>query len=150
MKLETYAKIGIITGIAIATLVGINLTIMVLNHEFGYDFRDMRYGLSGNERQEILDSFSELPEYIAFMERYPDSSVQTRASERDVRMEITKYDPTTQNGLRLEISQHGFDDHVYTEANCDSFKRNSGIREHAREGMTLDYIKTTPCVESVQ
>ena len=71
MKLETYAKIGIISGIAIAVLVGVDLTLMVLNHEFGVNFRDLTHTISEKQQEEILDSFYELPEYIAFKERYP-------------------------------------------------------------------------------
>lgn len=65
MKLETYAKIGIVSGIVLAAIVGGNLTIMVLNHEFGMNFHNVGK-MSEAKQQEIIDSFYDLPEYKAF------------------------------------------------------------------------------------
>ena len=150
MKLETYAKIGIVSGILVAILVGIDLTLMVLNHEFGYDFRERQYNLSEKQQQEILDGFYTMPEYIAFKDRYPDSRSQLQITESQVRLILTQYEPSRQNGLKMEITQHASDDFVYLEARCDAVDRKSGLRQNAEGGFVFDYIKTTPCVNPSQ
>lgn len=150
MKLETYAKIGIISGIAIAVLVGVDLTIMVLNHEFGVNFRDLTHTISEKQQEEILNSFYELPEYIAFKERYPDSRSEVKNDIRRVQLILSQYEASTQNGLELEITQHYFEDTIHVDAKCDIHQRNSDIRRQAQGGIAYDYIKTTTCVNPAQ
>ena len=148
MNLETYAKIGIITGIVLACLVASGFTIMILHHEFNMRFDETLFSIEDAEKK--LTNFVNLSDYKIFKEMYPDSKIEKRINNHRVEMTLMQFESTTGNALMLEIRQDYDDKTPYIEAKCDSVKRTSGTRTEASGVMVEDFIKTTGCLNPSQ
>ncbi len=146
MKLESYAKIGIISAIVMFGVLSANFTVMILNHEFGFSFHDLN-NFDGKQKQEILNEFYKLEEYKLFKERFPDSRSNIQDDDRRLELKLSQYEPSTENGLTLRISQHFTQDYAEIKAECDPGSRNFGFRTHASDGLAYDFIKTTSCLD---
>ncbi len=145
MNLETLAKIGIVFAIITMIIVSGNITLITLKHELGWNFEQL-ITVSEEQKNKIKQKMYQTPEFIAFEERYPDFQSKEFVEHDQIRLMISKYDPTTQNGLILTLSKHSEQNQIYVDARCDIFSGKSEIRRNAESGFTLDYIKTTACL----
>ncbi|MGY5148786.1 MAG: hypothetical protein ACW9W3_01850 [Candidatus Nitrosopumilus sp. bin_68KS] len=150
MKLETYAKIGILSGMVLASLVAVGFTLMILHHEFDIRFDRTNYLFSEEDQQKVLNSFYNLPEYKKFKELYPDSLDKIKLDNYRIMLTVMQYEPTTENALLLEIRQDNNDGSPNLQAHCDAIKRKAGERMNAEEVMIIEFIKSTECLSPAE
>ena len=150
MKLETYAKIGILSGIVLASLVAVGFTLMILHHEFDIRFDRTDYLFSEEDQQKMLNSFYELPEYKKFKELYPDSLDNIMIDNHRIELIVMQYEPSTENALLLEIRQDNNDNNPHLHAHCDAMKRKAGVRMDASDVMIIEFIKSTECLSPTE
>lgn len=152
MKLETFGKIGIISGIIVAGLVAADITLMVLDEFFDVGFKQYERNLSEQDKVDAFYRIQNSPEYLLFKEIYPDSHDRFDAFKQRVEVQVTQYDPKTENGLVLKIEAEPY--WYYTEVNayCDvvDYDNYQSVRLNADGGMVLDFIKNTKCLDSLQ
>ena len=146
MQLESYAKIGIIAAIVMFGVLTANFTVMILNHEFGYGFHDWNV-FNDKQKEEITNEFYELEEYKLFKERFPDSRLNIYDQGSRLELTLSQYEPSTENGLTLQLSQRSERSDADISVRCDITSRNSGLRTHADGGLAYDFIKTTSCLD---
>lgn len=151
MKLETLAKIGIITGIILAIIVSAGYVIMILNHEFDMEFSNQFRIISDERKEKIVNELLELQVAKIFIELYPNYLIDTRYSNYEVRITLVQYEPSTENALTLELNKnYDESDDPYMHAHCDTMKRKSGERRDASGIIAIEFIKNTDCVKPVQ
>ena len=118
MKLETYAKIGIIFGIT-ALVVGLFLMVVVHTHhireEIGHWFVD---------QEGLINEFKNSEPYFIFIEMYPVhvEEIETR-NDGSVRVEISAFSIETGNQLELRYYfEH--EERERVNARCDQHNNN--------------------------
>ena len=159
MQLQTYAKIGIIAGIASLVILTPFIAVSAyVQHEF--EFARL-FANSDKPFQEMKakDSFKN------FLERYPDAQIIERDRRHNIELEVIKFSDITGNQLRLNMGYDFWDDIIYEHANCEVFERE--IRQqlgpmsdtelripptfykegNAHDQYTAEFIKNTNCLE---
>lgn len=152
MNLETFGKIGIISGIIVAGLVAADITLMVLDEFFDVSFRQYERNLSEQDKKDAFTMIQNSPEYLLFKERYPGSHDRYDAYQQRVEVEVSQYDPKTENALVLKIEVEPYWSYNDVNAYCDVVDHDNyqTMRLDARGGMVLDFIKNTKCLDYFQ
>lgn len=159
MQLQTYAKIGIVVGIAsLAILTPFFALSAYLQHES--DFAQL---FVDSDKQFQLMKVKE--SYKNFLDRYPDAIVEERDHRHNVELDMRAFNNITGNELRLNLGYDYWDDRIYERADCNvddgklrqqlgftsdaeltipvSFYNNGG----ARDQYAAEFIKYTNCLE---
>lgn len=161
MQLQTYAKMGIVAGIAsLAILTPFIAITAYLQHESDF----VRLLVDGDKQLQLMKTKDS---YKNFLERYPDAIVEEHDRRHNVELEVRTFDNVTGNELRLNLGYDYWDDRIYERADCNV---NDGkIRQQlgpisdaeltipaafykngdAHEQYTAEFIKYTNCLEIV-
>jgi len=152
VKLETFGKIGIMSGIIVAGLVAADITLMVLDQFFDISFRQYERNLSEQDKKDALNMIKNSPEYMLFKEKYPNSNDRFDAYQQRVELEVSQYHPETENALVLKIELEPYWYYNDVQAYCDVVDRDNydGMRLDSRGGMVIDFIKNTKCLDNLQ
>lgn len=159
MQLQTYAKIGIIVGIAVLVIfvpiIALSIYLQV-EHDFARLFVD------GNKQLQLMKAKES---YKNFLDRYPDPIIEERNTRGNVELEVRTYSSITGNELQLRLGYDYYDDRIYERAECQvgdrEYRQQLGhipdveltipaifFKEgDAREQYTAEFIKYTNCLE---
>lgn len=159
MHLHTYAKIGIVVGIAclviLTPLIALSFYLQA-EHEFSRLFVDTKKQLQLMKEKESFKNF---------LERYPDAIVEERDRRHNVEINVRAFSDITGNVLHLGLGYDYYDDRIYEHAGCDIHDRE--IRQqlgpmpdieikipatlfkegNAHEQFTAEFVKYTNCIE---
>lgn len=159
MQLQTYAKIGIVTGIAslaiLTPLIALSFYLQA-EHEFARLFVDTKKQLQLMKSSESFNNF---------LERYPDAIVEERDRRHDVEIDVRAFSSITGNELRLRMGYDYWDSRIYSHAECEIHDRE--IRQqlgpmpdveltiptiyfkdgNAPEQYSAEFIQHTNCLE---
>jgi len=159
MQLQTYAKIGIVMGIAsLAILTPFFALSAYLQHES--DFAQLF--VDGDKQLQIMKVKES---YKNFLDRYPDAIVDKRDRRHNVELDIRAFNNITGNELRLNLGYDYWGDRISERADCNV--NNGELRQqlgsisdteltipaafykngNAREQYTAEFIKYTNCLE---
>jgi len=147
MKLETYAKIAIVFGIAISCV----LAGIVLSYSLGDVLN--RYGLDEQiawafvNKDEIKQQMMETPSYKSFIERFPDYREEIIQDRHRIQLSVEEINPTTMISLQLTLSYTLGRSNIDEDIICrtlDSYKQIARTYETA---FTDVFIKNTDCLE---
>ena len=159
MQLQTYAKIGIVVGIASLVILTPFFAISAyLQHESDF----ARLFVDGDKQLQLMKVKES---YKNFLDRYPDAIVEERDRRHNVELDMRAFNNITGNELRLNLGYDYWDDRIYERADCDV--NNSELRQqlgpmpdvelaipgsfysngHARDQYTAEFIKYTNCLE---
>lgn len=159
MQLQTYAKIGIVVGIAsLAILTPFFAISAYLQHESDF----VRLFVDEGKQLQMMKVKES---YKNFLERYPDAMVEERDRRHNVELDVRAFDNEIGNELRLNLSYDYWDDRIYERTDCDV--HNSKFRQqlgpipdveleiplsfysngHARDQYAAEFIKHTNCLE---
>ncbi len=159
MQLQTYAKLGIVVGIASLAILTPFFTLSVyLQNEsnFAQLFAD-------SDKQFQLMKVKE--SYKNFLDRYPDAIVDERDRRHNVELDVRAFDNVTGNELRLSLGYDYWDDRIYEHVDCNvndgKLRQQLGsmpgveltipasFYDHgnAHDQYTAEFIKYTNCLE---
>ena len=152
MKLETFGKIGIVSGIIVASLVAADITLMVLDGFFDISFRQYERNLSEADKKESLNMIKDSPEYLLFKEKYPNSNDRFDAFQNRVELEVSQYHPETENALVLKFEVEPYWSYNRVNAYCDVADHDNynGMRLRAEGSLVIDFIKNNKCLDNLQ
>jgi len=159
MQLQTYAKIGIVVGIAsLAILTPFFAITAYLQHESDF----AQFFVDSDKQLQIMKVKES---YKNFLDRYPDAIIEERDRRHNVELDIRAFNNITGNELRLNLGYDYRDDGIYERADCNvgdgelrqqlgpipdteltipaAFYKNGD----AREQYTAEFIKYTNCLE---
>ena len=159
MQLQTYAKIGIVVGIAsLAILTPFFSISAYLQHESDF----VRLLVDGDKQLQLMKVKES---YKNFLDRYPDAIVEERDRRHNVELELRAFSNITGNELRLSLGYDYWDDRIYERADCNvgdgKFRQQLGPisdaeltipayfykNGDARDQYTAEFIKYTNCLE---
>ena len=159
MQLQTYAKIGIVVGIATLVILTPFFVISAyLQHESDF----ARLFVDGDKQLQLMKIKES---YKNFLDRYPDAIVEERDRRHNVELEVRAFNNITGNELRLNLGYDYWDDQIYERADCNvgtgelrqQLGSISGVEltipaafyknGDAREQYTAEFIKYTNCLE---
>ena len=159
MQLQTYAKIGIVVGIAsLAILTPFFAIGAYLQHESDFT----RLFVDGDKQLQLMKAKES---YKNFLDRYPDAIVEERDRRHNVELDIRAFDTIAGNELRLNLGYDYWDDRIYERADCNV--NNNELRQqlgsipnaelaipasfynngNAHDQYTAEFIKYTNCLE---
>jgi len=159
MQLQTYAKIGIVVGIAsLAILTPFVAISAYLQHEHEF----ARLFVDGDRQLQLMKTEES---FKNFLDRYPDAIVEERDHRHNTELDVRAFNNITGNELRLNMGYDFWDDRVYEHADCNVNDRE--IRKqlgpmpdteltipasmykqgNAHDQYTAEFIKYTNCLE---
>lgn len=152
MKLETFGKIGIVSGIIIASLVGVDITLMVLDEFFDISFRQYERNLTEQDKTDAINIIKNSPEYLLFKDKYPNSNDRIDTYSERVQIEVSQYHPETENALILKIELEPYWSYNDIQAYCDVADHDNynGMRLDSRGSVVIDFIKNNKCLDNLQ
>ncbi len=148
MKLETYAKIAIVFGIAISCI----LAGIVLSYSLG-DILN-RYGLDEQiawafiNKDEIKQQMMETSSYKSFIERFPDYREEIFNDRYRMQLSVEEINSTTMNSLQLKLSYTLDRSNINEDVICRSLDSHKQISRTYETAFTDVFIKTTDCLEA--
>ena len=159
MQLQTYAKIGIIVGIAsLAILTPFFAISTYLQHESEFD----QLFVDSDKQLQLMKTKES---YKNFLDRYPDAIVKERDLRHNVELDIYAFDNIIGNELTLKLGYDYWDDRIYEHAGCNV--HDGDFRQqldsipgteltipvsfykygNAHDQYTAEFIKYTNCLE---
>jgi len=147
MNLETYTKVAIIFGIAIACV----LTGIVLSYSIGdvlniYDVGDeIRWALT--DKNEIITQMKNSTSYVSFIDRFPNYREEIVENRYEIELQIETINRTTMNVLELTFVYS--EDHSIIREDTRCYNLNN-MGNHVRvfeSAFTDVYIEKTNCLE---
>lgn len=159
MQLQTYAKIGIVVGIASLVILTPFVAISAyLQHEHEF----ARLFVDGDKQLQLMKTEES---YQNFLDRYPDAIVEERDSRHNTELDVRAFNNITGNELRLNLGYDFWDNRVYEHADCNAEDREvrqqlgsmqdaeltipASFYKHgnAHDQYTAEFIKYTNCLE---
>jgi len=145
MKLETYLKAGIVSGIV---LVACTIVFGILpDFANRYDNYFRQNGVPTISEGEVKAKYLESDEYKSFSERFPDHNVEFWYGNNESRFGAVAYNPETKNALILNMRYDTWSDQMNKDVQCSTTKLVSGNRYNADGLMVIPFIKSTECLE---
>jgi plastocyanin len=117
MQLQTFAKIGICSGIAAIVIFSVLFGLMMvsqLQNEFGTLFLD---------HDKKLDEMKNMDSFILLNEKYPDAYTIENKNRHRVGLETFAYNFQTGNLLKLNLQYEPWEDRIREHVRCD-------VRDH--------------------
>lgn len=158
MQLQTFAKIGIVVGIASLAILTPFIAITVyLQHESDF----VRLFVDGDKQLKLMKAKES---FHNFLDRYPDAIIEEHNRRNNVDVEVRAFSIVTGNELRLNLGYDYWDDRIYERANCNvddrEFRQQLGSvsdeltipaifykNGDARDQYTAEFVKYTNCLE---
>ena len=162
MQLQTYAKIGICTGIGAIVIFSVLFGLMMSNQ-----IQNELMPLFIN-KDKIITKMRNSESFVLLNEKYPDTYVNEHKNRNRVEIEAFAYNFQTGNVLRLNLNYEPWEDEIREYIRCDindnQFRRALGISQEFAESdlqypliflsegraddkFVADFIKYTNCLE---
>ena len=162
MQLQTYAKIGICTGIGTIVLFSVFFGLMMVNQ-----LQDEYISLFIN-KDEIVNEMKNSESFILLNEKYPELYVIEHKNRHYVEVEAFAYNFQTGNSLRLNMNYDPWEDRIREYIHCDvrdnQLRKELGVNQsfsasiiqypkfflsdgNAEDKFTTDFIKYTNCLD---
>ena len=162
MQLQTYAKIGICTGIGAIALFSVFFGLVMVNQ-----LQDEYMSLFIN-KDEIVNEMKNSESFILLNEKYPELYVIEHKNRHYVEVEAFAYNFQTGNSLRLNMNYDPWEDRIREYIHCDvrdnQLRKELGVNQsfsassirypkiflsdgNAEDKFTTDFIKYTNCLD---
>ncbi len=162
MQLQTYAKIGIGTGIGAIVLFSTFFGLIMVNQ-----LQDEYVSLFIN-KDKIVNEMKNSESFVLLNEKYPETYVIEHKSRHHIEVETFAYNFQTGNSLRLTLNYDPWEDRIREYIHCDvrdnQLRQELGVHQsfsassiqypriflsdgNAQDKFTTDFIKYTNCLE---
>ena len=162
MQLQTYAKIGICTGMGAIVIFSVFFGLMMANQLQG------EYISLFINKDEIITKMKNSESFVLLNEKYPEAYVIENKNHHRVEVEAFAYNFQTGNALRLNLNYEPWEDRIHEYIRCDvndnKLRQALGINQEfaesdlrypliflsegrANDKFVTDFIKYTNCLE---